>query len=87
MANNELNVLKVLEYRLKNKMKEAIYEKPLNDLMDEFKKEIEPKVRGAVECITMEGVHNFKNLMKMRDEIHVYIKFNDDEINQVISDA
>ena len=81
---DKLNPLRALEIQIKEFTKNSVYEKVLNDYVSDFKAEIEPKLKEAINKITIDGVTSFKDQLRMRDEIHVYVKFNDEENKTVI---
>jgi len=59
---------------IKHELKERVYENILNDLVEQFKKDIEPVLKERFEKITIDSVEAFLDVYKDAKELQVLIK-------------
>lgn len=77
LNNDPLNALNLMEEALKGEIRRAVADRITDDLVAEFREKVEPIVRQQAERVTLNGITRFKDLSRLRDELRVYLKWND----------
>ncbi len=77
LNNDPLNALSLMEEALKGEIRRAIADRITDDLVAEFREKVEPIVRQQAERVTLSGITRFKDMVRLRDELRVYLKWDD----------
>lgn len=73
------NVLQYAEDAIKAEIKATITNRIVEKLTSELKSEVEVIVRGVLDGLEVDYSTSFRDLFKMRDELHVYLHLNKSE--------
>jgi glutathionyl-hydroquinone reductase len=80
---DEPNAMRLMEDALMKDLKKSLTNSLVKELMKEAQEKFEKEARATVtkrlENLTLETVLAFRNLARMRDEVEVYVKWNDDK--------
>jgi hypothetical protein len=82
--NIDLNSIKMLEDALNDTIKDALTEKLVKNELELYEIKLREMIKPVVYSLAIDGISNFKDFMSVRDELHVYIKWNDD--NDIIEE-
>jgi len=77
--NISLNMVKVLERELETLVKNTITEKVIKTELARAEEELREKIKPIVEQVTIGKVDHFKDLLRIREEIHVYLHWHDEQ--------
>ncbi len=75
MAMNDYNIAKVLEDALLKDLKKELIRRLTDKIIEEIKQDIKPVIEAEVEKVTLQGVDKLKDMMNIREEINVYLKW------------
>lgn len=78
-GSQEHNMLKVMEQHLEKIVKETITENLVKEATAEFQKRFRENLKPLVDNITMGKIEHMKDVMRMREEIHVYVHHKDEK--------
>lgn len=73
------NMLKIVEESLVSNIKNSLIQNITNRLVAEFRENAESEVREMVENLSISGVKSMRDLAKMRDEVVVYCKWDNEQ--------
>lgn len=79
MVNDKNSLQQYLIEGMKHELKQAVYKDILEELVAQFKSEIEPVLKERFEKISIESIENFRDMHRVTDEIRVLIKGVSDE--------
>ena len=79
IANRSLNMVELLRAGLEEEVKKAVTEEIVKIEMAEFEERLREKVRPLVNEISFRGIESMKDMLRLREELHVYLHWNDDE--------
>ena len=76
---NEYNVFKITEAHLKKELHKDIFDRVSANLIKEFLDRVTPRihemVKSEVSKVVIHGAEGMRNMMAMRDELHVYLSW------------
>ncbi|HHZ97472.1 MAG TPA: hypothetical protein EYN67_18460 [Flavobacteriales bacterium] len=84
MRNTDI-VTRVIEEQIKDAALCSIFDKLLNDQIEEFKSMISPVIQSVVEQITYKQIECVHNMMSLADNFNVHVKINNEELNKITS--
>ena len=79
MISNEYNFIKLVETQLADVVKSQIEESLLREMMSEFEVKASEIIKRHVSQITFDSVKSMRDYAQIRDEIHMYVHYNNDE--------
>ncbi len=79
MISNEHNFMNLVESQLADLVKDELEERILNKLVSEFKENAREVVKEHVNKLSFDAVESMRDVSKLRDEIHMYLHYKDDE--------
>ena len=82
VANTSLNIIELLEAGLEREVKKAVTEELVKKEMAEFEAKLRNQIKPLVNEISFKGIETMKDMMRLRDELHVYLHW-DSEDNPV----
>jgi len=85
-ARSKYNVYKVMQDRLEYDVKVTMEKILMDKLMKVYGSIAKAEVRKIIEQITFQRVHDFKSMQEMADEVHCYIKWNEEPLKRIKGD-
>ena len=70
------SVFKYIEQGMAEDVKKTLTERLVREMMDKVENQVRVKVRSIVDEIVFEGVRNINDAMSMRDEVTMFIQWN-----------
>lgn len=70
---NDLNVVSILKDKLEKEVKKAITEAIVKEELRSYEDKIRKKIPLVVEGISFKSVENIRDLVRMRNELHVFL--------------
>jgi len=80
MSTN-LNMVELLRAGLEEAVKKAVTDRLVNEQLKEFEDKIRETIKPIVNSISFSGIKSIRDAMRLRDELHVYLHY-DDEIEE-----
>ena len=77
--SNKLNFIRLVETQLADVVKSEIEESLLREIMSEFEAKASEIIKRHVSQISFDSVESMRDYAQIRDELHVYLHYNDDE--------
>ncbi len=68
-----LNIVTLIQKGLESELRNAVHEKIMDSLVEEFRSKAEPVVAEFTAKITVAGVNAMRDVMSIRDELNIYI--------------
>jgi len=78
-----LNIVELLKAGLESQVKAVLTEEIVKAEMQAAEKRLREQIKPLVEGITFRGVENLKDMMRMREELHVYLHWDDKQKTEV----
>ncbi len=79
MISNEHNFMKLVESQLADIVKSEIEKSLLREIMSDFESRAGEIIKRHVSKISFDAVKSMSDMARIREEIHMYIHYNDDE--------
>ena len=76
---NKMNAIQMIQNDLERAVKNAVAEKVVAENMERIEKELRQIIQPAVEKITFKSIESVHEMMKLRDELYIYLKWDDVE--------
>ncbi len=83
MISNEHNFMKLVESQLADIVKSEIEKSLLREIMSEFEVKASEVIKRHVSKISFDAVESMRDYAQIRDEIHMYIHYNDEEPEKI----
>ena len=80
---NELNMVELLRNGVEAKVKKVITDKLVSEQLRAYEKELRKTIKPMVEDISFKEIKKVTDLMRLRDEVHVYLHWGDEQQTQV----
>lgn len=74
---NDLNMLTLLKKGLAVEVKKAVTEELVKEEMASYEVRLRAKIKPLIERISFKGIESIRDAMKMRDEVHVFLQWDD----------
>ncbi len=75
----DLNMVELLRKGLADEVKKTVTEKIIANELKGFEVKIRPHVKSLVDGVSFKGIQHLKDLMHLRDELHVFIHWDDED--------
>ena len=79
MANDSLNMVNIVRDRLGAEIKSEVTEALVRDELKEYEIKLRELIKPKVEKLVVTGVESMKDMMRLREELHVFIRWNDEK--------
>lgn len=73
-----LNAVTLLREGLEHQLAKTIGDDVLASMLEEMRAKLEPEIRKAAGRVVLSGLENMKDLMQMREELYVYLRWQDE---------
>lgn len=73
----DLNFIHILKENLEQRVKEVITEKIVEEQLNEYEIKLRDTIKPLVESVSFNGIEGVRNMLMMREELHVYLHIND----------
>ena len=80
---NELNLAEMLRNGIEAKVKEVVTDKLVAEQLKTYEEELRKTIKPMVENISFKEIKKVTDLMRLRDEVHVYLHWDDEQKTQV----
>jgi flagellar biosynthesis component FlhA len=79
MAIDSLNAVALLRAGLERQVKESVVDVFVREEMKAIEERLRPRVRELVEQISFKAIDRVTDVCKVRDELHVFLKWQEEE--------
>jgi len=73
------NVIKIIQDQLEGVVKDTITQRIVDNQVREFKETITKEIKEIVNQVTFDKVVAFEDLARLSNQVHVYVKWRDEE--------
>ena len=73
------NFAVIVEKALEHNLRQAVYQRAMDMLLEDFKAKAEPLARQIAESITLESVNKMTEYAKMHEELQVVFRWSDQQ--------
>ena len=80
---NELNMVEMLRNGVEAKVKEVVTDKLVAEQLKTYEEELRKTIKPMVENISFKEIKKVADLVRLRDEVHVYLHWDDEQKTQV----
>ena len=79
ITNTSLNMVELLKAGLEREVKKAVIEEIVKKEMVEFEAKLREQIKPLVNEISFKGIESVKDMMHLREELHVYLHWDEAE--------
>lgn len=79
MLKDDLNLIKIAEKHIIHELQGVVYDRIMNQLVEQFKKDAESIVKKQVEKAIIISLKTIHDCNQMKDEVVAYVKWDDDK--------
>ena len=87
IANNSVqarfNMIEILKRSLESEVKKVLTESLVSDQLARYEEELRGKLKPMVDEISFSVIKGIKDYAMMRDEVHVFLKWDDEQKTHV----
>ena len=80
---NSLNMVELLKAGLEDEVKKVVTERLVREQLKAYEKELRGIIKPVVESVSFKGIESIKDHMRLREELHVYLHWDDEQQTQV----
>ena len=77
-VDTRLNMVAILKESLEREIKEIVTERLIKELLEDFEVKARKEIKPLVDRISLKGIDSVKNMLHVREELHVFMHWDDD---------
>jgi len=77
------NFISLAKSGLEKEVKKAITEQMVREQLKEYEVKLRETIKPIVESVAFKGVEGLKDAMRLREELHVFLHWDDEQETQV----
>ena len=78
-ANDNLNMVQLLKDGLEKEVKKVVTEKLVKEQMKEYEQTLRATIKPIIERVSLKGIESIKDAMRIREELHVYFHWDEEQ--------